>query len=165
MTAEEIILKGAEEFQAGNICSAEGWFRLAVKRYPDFQPAHFSLAELLYATKNYTGAVYGFRKAAELDPYFSLAHFNLAVCYDHLGMTRDCMLSLRRALKLHSLTFDVATEARRRYQELAREDSLKIVWRNLQRVEKTPPAELFAVQPVYLVDSVDEFLRITEAGR
>lgn len=163
MDAEEIILKGAEEFQLGNTCSAEGWFRLAVKRYPDFQPAHFGLAEILWAQKNYKGAVYGFRRAVELDPYFALAHFNLAVCYDNLGMLRQCMFSLRRALELKTMTHAVATEARRRYQELVRHDRLQIVWRNPEHIEKTPPAELFEVQPVYLVSSVDEFIRITEA--
>lgn len=76
---------GAVRFNQERYPEARDWFQKHLERAPSDSLRHYDLGNALMQLKDYRGAAAAYEGAIEHSHAFTEAHYNLAVCFTHLG--------------------------------------------------------------------------------
>jgi len=101
-TALRAQIAGLAESERGQLAPAEKQFRRAIQLDPQFVPAHYFLARLLYTRNRFDEAIQESKVTTDLRPNFVRAYENLGLCYEGRDDAKQAEYWYREAIRRDS---------------------------------------------------------------
>jgi len=103
----------------GQITQAEKLMSELLKKYPDYHTVQYGMGVCYVFQEKLEEGIRFFKKAVDIFPYFTEAHFNMAMAYSRLGEVGETVKAFKEVIRVGG-DKELVSEAKNRVEDLER---------------------------------------------